>query len=121
MKRLFSQKLLLASLCLLAAGCISHERTYTKDPARAKVEFENDVAARTFYEALSRMPGADARSESTTKFEIPVVFEHKSHVITGANATFNHAVEICDTNKDGKITEQEARIFAEFMRNRAAR
>jgi len=34
-------------------------------------------------------------------------------VVRSENAAFNHAVRRCDTNQDGKITEQEARIFAE--------
>ncbi len=98
---------------LLLAGCITHESTVVRDTERVKVEFENDAAARIFYEALSKEPSKDNRNESTTKFEIPIVFEHRRHVVTGSNAAFNRAVELCDTNKDGKITEQEARIFAD--------
>ncbi len=98
---------------LLLAGCITHESTVVRDTERTRVEFENDAAARIFYEALSKSPSKDNRNETTTKFEIPIVFEHRTHIITGSNAAFNRAVEICDSNKDGKITEQEARIFAE--------
>jgi len=98
---------------LILAGCITHEQTVVRDVERAKVEFENETAARIFYEALSRAPGHKDHTESTAKFEIPVVFEYHRHVVTGSNAAFNRAVEICDSNKDGKITEQEARIYAE--------
>ena len=93
-------------------GCITHEATVTRDAERARVEFENDTAARLFYEALSRRPTQDSQKDSTTKFEIPILFEYNKHVVTGSNAAFNRAVELCDANKDGKITEQEARIFA---------
>lgn len=102
---------------LLLPGCISHEANVQRDVERAKVEFENDTAARMFYEALGRAPGHDARKESTTKFEIPIVFEYKRHVVAGSNAAFNRAVELCDLNKDGKITEQEARIFSQQKPN----
>ncbi len=102
-----------AACVLVLAGCITHESTVVRDTERTKVEFENDAAARIFYEALSKAPCKDNRNETTTKFEIPIVFEHRTHVVTGSNAAFNRAVEICDSNKDGKITEQEARIFAE--------
>ena len=98
-------------VCL--SGCITHESTITRDEQRTRVEFENDAAARIFYEALSRRPSQDDRSDSSTSFEIPVIFEYKRHVVTGSNAAFNRAVELCDSNKDGKITETEARIFAE--------
>ena len=52
------------------------------------------------------------RSESHTKFSIPVVLNHSETIVTGDNVIFNDAVRRCDTNQDGKITEQEAAIFA---------
>ncbi len=78
-----------------------------------KVQFENETAARIFYEALSKAPGYENRSETTTKFEIPVLFHHTRHVVSGSNGAFNRAVERCDTNRDGRITELEAKIYAE--------
>ncbi len=97
---------------LLLSGCITHHSTVTRDVPRVKVEFENDTAARAFYEALSHSRCGTAQTESSSEFAIPVVFEYKRHVVTGPNAAFNEAVEHCDSNKDGKITEAEAKIFA---------
>ena len=107
-----SSALTAISLCaLFAAGCITHKETVYRDVPRAKVEFENEKAGRTFYEALSKMPRKN-RSESHTKFSIPVVLDHSETVVTGDNEIFNDAVHRCDTNQDGKITGQEADIFA---------
>jgi hypothetical protein len=105
-----------AASALLLAGCITHETNTTRDAERTKVEFENDAAARIFYEVLSRGTCNEGQRETTTKFEIPVVFEYKHHVTTGPNAAFNRAVELCDTNHDGKITEAEAKAFAEWKK-----
>lgn len=98
---------------LLAGGCISHRETVYRDEPRVKVEFENDTAGRIFYEALSKSSGRLKRSESETEVSLPIVFEHKQRTVSGENAAFNDAVRRCDTNQDGKITEQEARIFAD--------
>jgi hypothetical protein len=106
--------LMLAAICSLAlTGCITHKSTVVRDVARTPVTFENDTAARIFYEALSKMPASGHQSESTTKIDIPVVFENERHVVSGPNAAFNAAVAECDSNHDGKITELEAKIFAE--------
>jgi len=104
-----------AAVAGLMAGCITEDRTVVRDPQRAKVEFEIENAARIFYEALSRAGNGERRIETTTKLEIPVVFDWKCHRVTGPNAAFNRAVELCDSNKDGKITEQEAKIYAEHV------
>ena len=113
MKKPIRRFAFLAVSMVAFAGCISTESTVVRDTDRVKVEFEDDVAARIFYEALSKRSSHEDKSESTTKVEIPIVFEHKRHVVTGTNMAFNRAVELCDTNRDGKITEQEARIFAQ--------
>jgi hypothetical protein len=116
MKRTIAVYGSLAASAALWAGCITHESNTTRDAERTKVEFENDAAARIFYETLSRGSCNEGQRDSTTKFEIPVVFEYKRHTTTGPNAAFNHAVELCDTNHDGKITEGEAKIFAEWKK-----
>lgn len=107
-------KPMLAAVCgLVLAGCITHKSTVVRDVPRTNVVFENDTAARVFYEALSKMPQAKYQSESTTEINIPVIFENERHVVTGPNAAFNAAVAECDSNHDGKITELEAKIFAQ--------
>jgi hypothetical protein len=104
--------IILAAAALLLAGCITHKSTVYRDVERTKVEFENDAAARLFYETLSRYTGSHKRSESTTSIEIPIIFETQRTVVPGRNVEFNEAVNICDSNKDGRITEAEARIYA---------
>ncbi len=110
------QHLLLAAFgagALLSTGCISHEETIVKDTERTPVSFENDTAGRLFYETLSKGGFSRGRQEDSTKVQIPIVFEHKVRTVTGENAAFNEAVGRCDTNRDGKITETEAKIFAD--------
>ncbi len=98
-------------LALLGTGCIHHEQTVYRDVERTPVEFESDSAARLFYETLSKR-GTSNRTESTTEVALPIVFSHERKVRPGRNVEFNQAVAICDSNKDGKITELEARIYA---------
>lgn len=113
MKNPVTKLALLAAGAALFGGCISHESTVVRDTERTRVEFENDAAARVFYETLSKHGCKEDKSESTTKFEIPIIFEHKRHVVSGSGEAFNRAVARCDTNRDGKITELEAKIYAE--------
>jgi len=97
---------------MMATGCISHDETVYEEVPRNRVEFENDKAARVFYETLTKAPPR-RHSESKTEVAIPFVFDHKRRVIPGQNVAFNDAVALCDTNQDGKITESEAQIFAD--------
>ena len=104
--------LALAVMGMSLCGCITHKSVVYHDVERVKVQFESDAAARLFYETLSRNPTNRRYTESTTTVDIPLVFEHEQKTVPGPNMKFNDAVEICDSNKDGTITELEARIFA---------
>lgn len=97
---------------LLTSGCIHHTQTVYQDVERTPVEFESDAAARLFYETLSKRSGSTRNSESTTQVSLPIVFSHERKVLPGKNVEFNQAVATCDSNRDGKITELEARVFA---------
>ncbi|HZV34195.1 MAG TPA: hypothetical protein VFB72_06415 [Verrucomicrobiae bacterium] len=109
-----SKRMVTALACaLVLCGCIEQNETVYHNPDRVKVEFENETAARIFYETLSKYPGPANKRESNTSVEIPVIFEHHSKVVEGENVAFNEAVHQCDSNQDGKITELEAKIFAE--------
>lgn len=71
-------------LGVLICGCISHERTVYEEAPRSRVEFENDRAARVFYETLSKAPPR-RHAESKTEIAIPIVFDHKHRVVPGQN------------------------------------
>ncbi|NBU08762.1 MAG: ComF family protein [Proteobacteria bacterium] len=104
-----------ALLALVAASltaCIATKETVYRETERIKVEFENDAAARIFYEAFTRSPESRQRNEKITTFTIPVIIHAQRTEKDSENTAFNAAVRRCDTNGDGKITEQEARIFA---------
>jgi uncharacterized alpha/beta hydrolase family protein len=104
--------ILIITTALMTAGCIHTEETVYKDVTRVPVEFESESAGRLFYETLSRLPRNKNRQESKTEVSIPVIFGHSQRVVRGENAAFNEAVAQTDTNKDGRITETEARIFS---------
>jgi hypothetical protein len=108
-----ARTLIIGAASLALGGCITHEETEYRDVERVKMEFESDTAARIFYEALSKAPVVKSGKESSSEINIPVVFSNKKKVVAGKNAGFNRAVELCDTNKDAKITELEAKIYAE--------
>ena len=112
MKRSKLDIIAIAVLGVALAGCITHKSVVYQDVDRVKVEFESDAAARLFFETLSRNSAAGKHSESTTTISIPLVFQNEQKVVPGRNVGFNEAVAICDSNKDGKITESEARIYA---------
>jgi hypothetical protein len=98
----------LASLAL--SGCINSRSTSYSDVDRTKVAFASERAGRLFYETLSRLPHQE-REESTNEVSLILVhFERK--VVSGPNRAFNQAVERCDTDRDGTITEDEAQIFS---------
>jgi hypothetical protein len=112
MKNKITNRIALAALGFLLAGCITHRSVTYHDVERVKISFESDAAARLFYETLSKRSGDLKHSESTTTFSIPIVFENEQRTVTGPNTKFNEAVADCDTDKNGVITEQEARIYA---------
>jgi len=104
--------ILLATLTASLTACISTKETVYREVERLKVEFESDTAARVFYEAFTKAPESRQRNEKTSRFVIPVIIDAQRTEKDSENAAFNVAVRRCDTNGDGRITEQEARIYA---------
>lgn len=103
-------------LGLAVPGCISHQETVQTHQQRLPISFESDAAARTFYEAVEKIRAVSTPTESRTEFHIPVILSHKITTVNGPHQVFNEAVRRADTDQDGKITEKEARIFAENAR-----
>lgn len=95
---------------LLLSGCVTNERTVYRDGKRTTIKFENRTAARLFYEALSKTSDRH-HAENHAAGEWPFVPRDDTRVVSGRNIDFNEAVESCDFNHDGKITELEARVF----------
>ncbi len=100
-------------IALGGLGCISHQETVHTHEQRLPISFENDAAARTFYEAVEKVRTLSTPTESKTEFHIPVILSHKITTVNGPHQVFNESVRRADTNQDGKITEKEARIFAD--------
>ncbi len=107
-----SRILLPGVLIALVAGCIHTNETVVRDESRLPIEFENDTAARVFYETLSKTSEFGEKTEKHTEVALPVIFSHEQKTVRGQNSGFNEAVRRCDTNQDGRVTEAEARIFA---------
>jgi len=100
-------------------GCsslISHQKTVHRDEQRLPISFETDAAARTFYEAVEKIRASSSPTESKSEFHIPVILSHEITTVNGPHQVFNESVRRTDTNQDGKITEKEARIFADNAR-----
>ncbi len=112
MNKIIRPFIVVATSTSLLCGCITHKSIVYQDVERTKVEFESDAAARLFYETLSKNSASQKHSESTTTIDIPIIFETERKVVPGRNVEFNEAVAICDANKDGRITETEAKIYA---------
>lgn len=98
---------------VLASGCITHDETTYRDVSRIDVKFENDTASGIFYGALARSTSGHGVQESTTRVTVPFLIHSKQRVVKGDSAAFNEAAARCDANKDGVITEAEARSFAD--------
>ena len=115
---------LILSLSLFAlgafTGCISTTETTYTDVERAKISFASDKAGRVFYEALARAPEGRGRTEKRTEVNL-ILVEVDHRTVAGPNKLFNEAVAICDTNKDGVITETEADIFSSSWPRRSRR
>jgi len=102
-------------LAAVGLGCtlISHQGTVHRDEQRLPISFETDAAARTFYEAVEKVRASSRPTESKTEFHIPVILSHEITTVNGPHQVFNESIRRADTNQDGKITEREARIFAD--------
>jgi hypothetical protein len=102
--------LLCSVLTCALTGCISSTSTSYSDVDRTKVAFASERAGRLFYETLSKLP-REHREESKNHVSLILIHVERK-TVTGTNRYFNQAVERCDTDRDGTITEEEAAIFA---------
>ena len=102
---------LTATALLATTGCISTRETIYTDAPRVQIAFASDRAASTFYEALSRSPRSRQRTEKHTQVNL-ILIDVEQRTVAGPNQTFNEAVDFCDSDRNGLISEPEANIFA---------
>ena len=102
---------LVAAALLATTGCISTRETVYTDAPRVQIAFASDKAASTFYEALSRSPHSRQRTEKHVQVNL-ILIDVDQRTVAGPNQTFNEAVDFCDTDRNGVISEPEAGIFA---------
>lgn len=110
--------LICSVLACALTGCISSTSTTYSDVERTKISFGSERAGRLFYETLSKLP-QERRDETNNQVSLILLHVQRT-TITGPNRYFNQAVERCDTDKDGTITEEEAAIFAASVKGGAA-
>lgn len=107
----------LAAISLLGCittSCVGVTYTKYKDEPRQRIRFSSTAAAQTFYDAyasIDRPQVRDGRFHSI-KVYAGLVSPYSQHTKTTENIGFNAAVQRADANRNGTITEKEARAYA---------
>ena len=101
-----------------STGCISTSETIYTDTDRVKISFATEKAGRIFYEALARTSETRPRTERRTEVNL-ILIDVDRRVVSGPNRLFNDAVGVCDSDKDGVVSEIEAEVFASAWQRRS--
>jgi hypothetical protein len=96
----------IAVLGCITSGCVTH--TTIKDESRQSVHFSSPEAAQTFYDAY--LSGNNLKGDGYVAVYVALPYEHRT--VSTDNVRFNSAVQAADSNRDGMISEEEARAFA---------
>ncbi len=100
---------------VLFSGCFSSSKTEYVDEARTTVSFDSPRAERLFTEGIARNRArimAAGNPQETTHLTTIVVNVRRQVVTRGPNRDYNLAVQFCDTDRNGMITEAEAEAFS---------
>lgn len=105
---------LLLALCGAGGACVSTGTA--RNAPRSSVRFASPAAAQTFYEAYiaknyTRAMGAGSYVALGVPVQLP--YEHKEYPTD--NIYFNAAVAAADTDRDGTISQDEARGYGETI------
>jgi len=96
----------IAVLGCITSGCVTH--TTIKDESRQSVHFGSPEAAQTFYDAY--LSGTSPKGHGSVAVYVVLPYQHRT--VSTDNVRFNSAVQAADKNRDGMISEEEARAFA---------
>jgi hypothetical protein len=99
---------LIALFSLTASGCVT--RSVVKDEARQQVRFASAEAAQAFYETYLAVYYPPRAGDSVA---LAVTMPYRQERHSTDNVFFNAAVRSADSNRDGVISEDEARAYGE--------
>lgn len=102
-------------LALCGGGCVT--TGIARNEPRSSIRFADPAAAQVFYDAYitknySRAMGTGSYFEVGVPAQLP--YEHKEYPTD--NVYFNAAVAAADTDRDGMISQDEARHYSETIR-----
>jgi hypothetical protein len=103
-------------LCLGGVGCLINsgsEKVVESDAKRLKVDFETEDGLSTFQRTVRQRYEAGGGVVGTSGFAIPFVVAVGEKRVLSENAYYNGEVAKADANGDGKISDAEARAYAQ--------
>jgi hypothetical protein len=104
------------ALYLGGAGCLINsgsEKVVESDAKRLKVDFETEDGLSTFQRTVRQRYEAGGGVVSKTGFAIPFVIATGEKRVLSENAFYNGEVAKADANGDSKISDAEARAYAQ--------
>ncbi len=112
-EKMFRLFLLLALAILFCPGCLimQNKKEYLRrDESVKRVEFESEEAGRLFHKQRKRNRcRTQAGNESLV---IPFIIVYNKQTELSSNARYNNEIDKCDSNGNGMITLEEARIYS---------
>jgi hypothetical protein len=105
-----------AAAVALCGGCLinsSNEKVVQPDAKRVAVDFESEQALATFQKAVAARYAGDGGVVSRSGFAIPFVIGASEKRVLSENAFYNAQVVKADADGDGRLSEAEARVYAQ--------
>lgn len=98
---------------MASGGCVT--TGVVKNEQRDSVRFASATGAQIFYEAYITKNYTHPMG-SGPSFAVGAPLPYRHHVYSTDNVYFNAAVRSADTNHDGVISDEEARVYADSIR-----
>ena len=103
------------ALCL-GGGCLVNsgsEKVVESDAKRMKIDFESEEGLSKFQGTVRQRYETGGGVVSKSGFAIPFVVAVGEKRVLSENAYYNGEVAKADANGDGKISDAEARVYAQ--------
>jgi len=93
----------------------SHVTVLEPEAHRVAVQFESDQAQTTFAQQVgARYEGGDAVKHQSSG-GIPLIYNQEEISVLSRNAYFNEQVTVADEDRDGQISNGEARAYGQRL------